>query len=43
VLSYDLQVSYDPSMLEPQAVAYDTTGTLSAGMLVTPNISNPAI
>lgn len=38
--SFDLQVTYDSSVLQPQAVPYDTSGTLSLGTLVTANATN---
>ncbi|MCU1265466.1 MAG: hypothetical protein JWM21_1784, partial [Acidobacteria bacterium] len=37
--SYAFDISFDPSVLQPQATPYDTTGTLSSGWLVTPNTS----
>jgi hypothetical protein len=37
VMAYDLDIEFDPSMLQPQVVAFETEGTLSDGMLVTTN------
>jgi hypothetical protein len=38
--SYDLQVTFDPTVVQPSATAYDTAGSLSSGMLITPNTDN---
>ena len=35
--SYALDISFDSSVLQPQATPYDTAGTLSSGWLITPN------
>jgi hypothetical protein len=40
VKAYDLQVTFDPTKVTPQAVPYDTAGTPSSGMLITPNATN---
>jgi hypothetical protein len=40
ITSYDLQVTYDPAIVQPAATPVDTTGTLSSGMLVTPFTGN---
>jgi hypothetical protein len=40
VRAVDLQVSFDPTLLRPQAVPFDTTGTLTSGMIITPNAAN---
>ncbi len=37
IISYDLQVTFDPAILIPASPAFDTTGTLSSNMSVTPN------
>jgi hypothetical protein len=37
--SYALDISFDSSVLQPQATPYDTAGTLSNGWLITPNTS----
>lgn len=41
VISYDLQITYDPAVVQPSSPAYDVAGTLSAGALITPNTDNP--
>src|SRR5436190_4578946 len=41
VLSYDLQVTFDPAVAVPMALPYDAGGTLSTGMLITANSNNP--
>ena len=41
VKSYDFQITFDPTRVQPLAVPYDTTGTISSGMTVTYDISNP--
>src|SRR6185369_13106609 len=38
--AYDLQVTYNPAVLQPLATPYDTSGTLSSGMIITPNATN---
>lgn len=40
VISYDFQVTFDPAVMQPSATSYDATGTLSSGMLITPNTDN---
>jgi hypothetical protein len=40
VRAYDLQVTFNPSVVQLQATPYDSVGTLSSGMLVTPNANN---
>ncbi len=40
VRSYDLQVTFDSTVLQPLATPYDTAGTLSSGMFITPNANN---
>ena len=41
VKAYDLQVTFDPAMVQPQGTPFDTAGTVSSGMLITPNAMNP--
>jgi hypothetical protein len=41
VRSSDLDIAYDPTILQPAAVPYDTSGTILAGMLITPNAGEP--
>jgi hypothetical protein len=41
VLSYDVQVTYDPAIVVPASPAYDTAGTLSSSTAITQNTSNP--
>ena len=40
VRAYDLQVTYNPAVLQPLATPYDTSGSLSSGMFITPNAAN---
>jgi len=40
VKSYTFQVTFDPTRVQPQAVPYDTTFTLSSGMVVTFDTTN---
>jgi hypothetical protein len=40
ITSYDLQVTYDPAIVQPAATPIDTNGTLSSSMLVTPSTGN---
>ncbi|MBK8465463.1 MAG: peptidase [Chloracidobacterium sp.] len=37
IISYDLQVTFDPAVLQPSGALYDTAGTLSSAMSITPN------
>ncbi|MCU1264399.1 MAG: putative hemolysin [Acidobacteria bacterium] len=37
--AYAFDISFDPTVLQPQATPYDSTGTLSSGWLITPNTS----
>ena len=39
--SYDLQVSFDPAVVQPAATPYIQTGTRSSAWSITPNASNP--
>ena len=41
VKAFDLDIAFDPSMLQPQEVPVDTQGTLASGMFITPNAANP--
>jgi CSLREA domain-containing protein len=41
VKAYDLQVTFNAAILELLPTPYDTAGTLSSGMLITPNANNP--
>ncbi len=41
IISYDMQVSFDPAVLTPASPPIDRTGTLSSAMLVTPNPGFP--
>jgi hypothetical protein len=41
VISYDLTMTFDPAVLTPQNPAFDTSGTLSSGMTITPNATIP--
>jgi hypothetical protein len=40
VRAYDLQVTFNPAILQPLTTPYDNAGTLSSGMLITPNANN---
>jgi hypothetical protein len=40
ITSYDLQVTFDPVVVQPAATPYDATGTLSNSMSITPNSAN---
>ena len=39
--AYDLDVSFDPNVLQPQGTPFDTTGALSSGWSITANTSTP--
>ncbi len=41
IISYDLQITFDPAVLAPAMPAYDEAGTLSSGMLITVNSDFP--
>ena len=41
VKAYDLQVTFDPTRIQPLPTPFDTAGTVSSGMLITPNAINP--
>ena len=43
IISYDVRVTYDPAVLELQSTPVDTTGTISNGMVITPNASTPGL
>ena len=40
IVSYDFQVTFDPSVVQPAATSFDTTGTMSSGMSITPNTAD---
>jgi subtilisin family serine protease len=40
VKAYDLQITFDPLVVQPQGTPFDTAGTISSGMLITPNTNN---
>jgi Cohesin domain/Dockerin type I domain len=40
IISYDLQITFDSSVVQPSSPSYDTTGTLSSNMAITPNADN---
>ncbi len=40
-VSYDLQITFDPAVVTPASPPVDKTGTMSSGMLVTPNSGFP--
>jgi hypothetical protein len=40
ITSFDLQITFDPSVIVPAATPIDSAGTLSSSMLVTPNLDN---
>ncbi len=41
VISYDLQITFDPAVLTPAAISTTQSGTMSNLMTVTPNTTNP--
>ena len=41
VVSYDLQITFNPAIVTLDSPAFDQTGTLSSGMSITPNPANP--
>lgn len=41
IISYDLQVTFDPTVMTPASPPFDRTGTVSSGMSVTPNANIP--
>lgn len=41
ITSYEFQISYDPTVVQPASPAFDLTGTLSSGMMITPNAPEP--
>lgn len=43
IISYDVRVTYDPAVLELQSTPVDTTGTISNGMVITPNPNTPGL
>jgi hypothetical protein len=40
IVSFDLQVTFDPAVVQPAPTPFDAAGTLSSAMLVTPNTDN---
>jgi hypothetical protein len=40
VRAYDVQITFNPLIVQPQATPYDNAGTLSSGMSITPNATN---
>jgi hypothetical protein len=43
IISYEFDLSYNPSVVQPQATPVDVTGTISSGMTVTTNVPSPGI
>jgi hypothetical protein len=41
VFSYDFDMTFDPTVLQPQNPAFDATGTLSSGLAINANTSTP--
>jgi CSLREA domain-containing protein len=41
IISYDLQISFNPAIVQPASPAFDQTGTLSSGMSIKANLNNP--
>ena len=41
VISYDLQITFDPTVVQPATIPYNSAGTISSGMLISPNAFNP--
>ena len=41
VISYDLNIDFNPAVITPASPAFTQTGTLSSAMSVTPNTGNP--
>ncbi len=41
IAAYAFDISFDPTVLQPQATPYDATGTLSNGWAITPNTLIP--
>jgi subtilisin-like proprotein convertase family protein len=41
VKAYDLQITFNPAIVQPQGTPFDTAGTRSSTMLITPNALNP--
>jgi len=37
IISYDFQITFDPSVVQPASTAYDVTGTMSSSMAITAN------
>ncbi|MBK8464447.1 MAG: hypothetical protein IPL32_01320 [Chloracidobacterium sp.] len=43
VISYEFDLTYDPHVIQPQAVAADLTGTISRGLTVVTNVIEPGL
>ncbi len=41
IISYDLNVDFNPAIVTPASPAFNVTGTLSSAMAITPNAANP--
>ena len=41
IISYDFQITFDPAVLQPETKGVDPSGTLSSGMFITLNATNP--
>lgn len=41
IISYDLNVDFDPAIVQPAATPFDQAGTLSSAMAITPNSNYP--
>ncbi len=40
IISYDLNIDYNPAILQPASPAFEQAGTLSSSMSITPNTNN---
>lgn len=41
IISYDLNIDFNPAVVQPASPVFDTAGTLSSSMSITPNANNP--
>src|SRR5205085_10803798 len=41
IISYDLQISFNPSVMVPASPPFDQAGTVSSTMSITSNAANP--
>lgn len=41
IYSFDLQITHDPAVITPASPPFETNGTLTSAMAVTPNTTNP--